>query len=64
MLRPLMSEAKQDDLYSTGGYRIIANANAFTLFCDESRFRMHNLPISVWRFIKIWRVHLHMFENK
>lgn len=27
-----MSEAKQDDLYSTGGYRILTNATVFTLF--------------------------------
>ena len=40
--RPLMSEAKQDDLYRASGYRILTNATVFTLFHDEGRFRMRN----------------------
>ena len=51
---PLMSEAKQDDLSRSSGYRILTNATVFTLFHDEGRFRMRNsqsLSIFVWRFI-------------
>ena len=40
--RPLMSEANQDDLYLSSGYRILTNATILTLFHDEGRFRMPN----------------------
>ena len=33
--RPLMSEAKQGDLYRASGCRILTNAIVFTLFHDE-----------------------------
>ena len=36
--RPLISEAKQDDLYRASGCRILTNATVFTLFHDEGRF--------------------------
>ena len=51
--RPLMSEAKQDDLYRASGCHILTNATVFTLFHDEGRFRMRNwqrLSIFIWRF--------------
>ena len=54
--RPLMSEAKQDNLYRTNGYRILTNATFFTLLHDEDRFRMRNSQrssIFIWRFIHI-----------
>ena len=52
--RPLMSEAKQDDLYRASGCRILTNATVFTLFHDEDRFRMRNSQgssIFILRFI-------------
>ena len=41
--RPLMSEAKQDGLYSAGGYPILTTATVFIPFHDEGHFRMHNV---------------------
>ena len=52
--RPLMSEAKQDDLYRASGCRILTNATVLKLFHDECRFGMRNSQrssIFLWRFI-------------
>ena len=43
---PLMSEAKQDDLYRASVYRILTNATILTLIHDEGRFRMRNSQCS------------------
>ena len=60
-----MSEAKQDDLYSAGSFRILTVASIFTLFHDEavSGCTVRNICQFLYGVLFRSDAHLHMYET-